>query len=292
MNRPKLHHYVPQFHLARFADSQGKLWVWDRKLDRVFPTLPKSMAAETQFYRLTQYEAQGHDGATMEKQFSELESNIAQITVQWLDWLRAISPREMIQIPGPNRGLVSLHLALQYLRTSDTREILSALLGITDGKEPSPEECRRVHTNVLWDEKLVSELAARFERSVWVFARNETATPFITSDNPIAFRTGDSRRWLRAGIISPGTYAVYPLAPDIVMYCHPHEAPWHDKLDQFADCLSPIALNEEMVRSENSGQVFMASRFVLSSRDSFAWEREFAATIGTDVYNESKALPI
>jgi hypothetical protein len=39
-----------------------------------------------------------------------------------------------------------------------------------------------------------------------------------------------------------------------------------------------------MVESENAAQVFMASRFIVSPRRSFDREREFAKTIGTDVY--------
>ncbi|WP_276571626.1 hypothetical protein [Bradyrhizobium sp. dw_78] len=39
-----------------------------------------------------------------------------------------------------------------------------------------------------------------------------------------------------------------------------------------------------MVESENSGQVFMASRFVLSNRADFDAERAFAPTIGSDIY--------
>jgi hypothetical protein len=53
MNAPKLHHYVPQFHLRRFADARGRFWVWDKTSDRMFGTRPGRIAAETQFYRLT-----------------------------------------------------------------------------------------------------------------------------------------------------------------------------------------------------------------------------------------------
>jgi len=70
---------------------------------------------------------------------------------------------------------------------------------------------------------------------------------------------------------------------DIGGYCHPKEPPW-EKLGQFDCRLSPVTFTEEMVESENSGQVFMASRFVISSRDSFDREREFAKSIGTDLY--------
>lgn len=36
--------------------------------------------------------------------------------------------------------------------------------------------------------------------------------PFATSDNSMAFRTGDNRQWLRAGILAAGTDLVYPKA--------------------------------------------------------------------------------
>jgi len=85
------------------------------------------------------------------------------------------------------------------------------------------------------------------------------------------------------GMYSDGVYSVFPLAPDIVMYCHPKEPPW-DKLGRFDCCLSPVTFTEEMVESENTGQVFMASRFVISVQDSFDREREFAKTIGTDLH--------
>jgi hypothetical protein len=38
-----------------------------------------------------------------------------------------------------------------------------------------------------------------------------------------------------------------------------------------------------MIESENTGQVFMASRFVISVRGGFDREREFAKTIGTNL---------
>jgi hypothetical protein len=89
--------------------------------------------------------------------------------------------------------------------------------------------------------------------------------------------------WLRAAIFSPGTYVVYPLAPDIIMYCYPREEPWL-KAAIFDSSVSPVTFTTEMVESENTAQVFMASRFVVSNNDNFTAERAFAQTIGTDVY--------
>lgn len=283
MNSPKLHHYVPQFHLRRFVDDQGRLWAWDKETDRTFPTAPSSIAAATQFYRLTQYEADGHDPQTMEKQLSELESEVALITSEWLDRLDGMTPLEVLPIPRINRRIVALHLAVQFLRTADTREILSALMEIDRGTPVSEWELREAHTELMWDQREIELLAKRFRRSIWIFARNDSVTPLITSDNPIAFRTGDNRQWLRAGILSRETYLVYPLSPRVVLYCHPRHGKFR-KLAKLADCLSPVPLDGEMVESENSGQVFMASRFVFSNRDQFDVERAFAKTIGTDIY--------
>ena len=284
MAEPKLHHYVPQFYLRRFIDTSGCLWLWDRDRDRTFSTRPNNVAGETHFYRMTELIEQGHDPLTMEKQFSHLEGEVSNITDQWLDWLRQIESHKKIGIPDVNRELVSLYIALQFLRTAETREILAAIAEKTGKLGPLlAEEKRRLHTDMLWDDGLFRELANRVQDAIWIFGRNTTPTPFLTSDNPVAFRTGDNRMWLKQGIFTPGTYVVFPLAPDIVMYCHPKELRW-DKLERFDRSLSPVTFTDEMVESENSGQVYMASRFVISQRNNFDHEREFAKSIGTDKY--------
>lgn len=284
MRTPTLHHYVPQFYLGRFTDASGRLWVWDRDRDRVFRTRPKGVAAEKHFYWHEELASQRHDPLAMEKQFSQLEGEVAQITSQWLAWLRDMKLMEKIEVPDVNRELVSLHIALQFLRTADTRDILAALAEPSkEGESVSPAQRQFLHLDLLWDDRIYSVLADRIKRATWLFGRNTTPIPFITSDNPVAFRSRDNAMWLKSGIYSNGTYSVFPLAPDIVMYCHPKEPPW-EKLGSFDCCLSPVRFSEGMVESENSAQVFMASRLVMSSRDNFVREREFAKSIGTDLY--------
>ena len=93
MNNRKLHHYVPQFYLRRFVDDSGRLWVWDRDNDRTFAVKPDNVAAEHSFYLSDELAELGEDALAMEKQFSEIEGEVAQITSQWLDWLRENEPR-------------------------------------------------------------------------------------------------------------------------------------------------------------------------------------------------------
>lgn len=285
MSDPKLHHYVPQFYLRRFADKIGRLWVWDRDRDRVFATSPSSVAAESNFYFLPEFAKLGHDPLTMERQFSDLEGQVSIITDQWLEWIRKGKPGDPLVVPEVNREMVSLFVALQFLRTADAREILAAF-AIASGHEINSEHERRaLHTELLWTEEVFASFADRVKSCSWLFGYNDTSTPFITSDNPVAFKTADHRQWLKAGVISEGTYITYPLAPDVVMYCYPNEGVWLDAQISRFDCqISPIKFNDGMVESDNTAQVFMASRFVISSTNSFTMERGFAKTIGTDIY--------
>jgi hypothetical protein len=284
MSEPKLHHYVPQFYLRRFTDASGHLWLWDRDQDRVFRAQPNGVAAENNFYWHEELAALGHDPLVMEKQFSHLEGEVAMITGQWLEWLPDMKPMEKVEVPDINRELVSLYVALQFLRTADARDILAAFAEEkVYGKPVARAEKRLLHLDMLWKDSIYEGLAERIRNATWLFGRNMTAIPFITSDNPVAFRTGDNAMWLKVGMYGDGTYSVFPMAPTIVMYCHPKDPPW-ENLGRLDCCLSPVTFTEEMVESENGAQVFMASRFIMSPRNDFDREREFAKTIGTDVY--------
>jgi hypothetical protein len=284
MNVPKLHHYVPQFYLRRFTDATGQLWLWDRDQDRAFRTRPNGVAAENNFYWHEELAALGHDPLTMEKQFSQLEGEVARITGQWVEWLSDMKPMEKVEVPDINREMVSLYVALQFLRTAGARDILATFAEQkVHGKPVAEREKRLLHLSLLWEDSIFEELAERIRNATWLFGRNLSRTPFITSDNPVAFRTGNNAMWLKVGMYSGGTYSVFPMAPDIVMYCYPKEPPW-EMLGRLDCCLSPVAFTEGMVESENTGQVFMASRFIISSRDGFDRERDFAKSIGTDLH--------
>ncbi len=292
MSDPKLHHFVPQFYLRRFTDADGLLWVWNRDSDKAFRTNPTNVAAQNYFYLLAELIPLGHDPLTMERQFPQIEHEVAAITEQWLHWLRLADVYDQIEIPDINREIVAMFIALQFLRTEDARQILGLMAEDAEASASiSEEEKRCIHTDLLWDEPIVKDLAKRIQDSVWVFARNDTDVSFLTSDNPVAFRTADNRRWVKVGFYSAGTYVVYPIAPDIIMYCYPRESPG-DQLIKFDRMLSPVQMTKEMVESENSGQVFMASRFVFSLDGDFAYARSFAPSIGTDLYGPDKENPV
>jgi len=279
MKAPKLHHYVPQFYLRRFTDGGGRLWVWDKLKDAIFQSSPKNVAAENNFYWMQELADAGHDPNTLERQLAVVEANVSMVTEQWLDWFCDLEFGKKIDIPEVNREEVALFIAVQYLRTLDAREIIGALGHI----DPSDsKESVRLHTNLMWDLNVVHSIRDRIKNSIWIFGRNQTEVPFITSDNPVSFKTQDNRQWVRMGILLPGVYAVYPLSPDIVMYCY-DRSNW-EKLSKFDACLSPVRFTAELVESDNWGQVFMASRFVFSQMNKFDEAKDVADAIATNRY--------
>src|SRR5882724_6495967 len=177
MNDPRRHHYVPQFHQKRFADGAGRLWVWDKTTDRVFPSMPGSIAVESDFYRLHEFEKLGHDPFTMEKQLAEMEGQMSSITEPWLRWLRGIEPGEQITIPLANREIVSRFMAVQFLRTADTRDVLCTIHEAEHPDKPlSSEDRANLHTELMWDLGMVEQIANHLSESIWIFARNTTST--------------------------------------------------------------------------------------------------------------------
>jgi hypothetical protein len=65
------------------------------------------------------------------------------------------------------------------------------------------------------------------------------------------------------------------------LYCK--EKSFWKKLKRFNNCLSPVEFTEGMVDHENSGQVFMSSRFIFSPINDFEDAKDF----WTKIQNET-----
>jgi hypothetical protein len=283
MSDPKLHHYVPQFYLERFTNSNGRFWVFDKKLNRKFCSSPKSLAAETQFYYTSELAGTKHTPLFVEKQFSALESNIAQITSDWLNRLNNCKGRDQLKMPAFERNEMALFVALQYLRTAESRSFLKIFA--EDSGAVSEDELKNIHARLIFDSKLVQNISDRIKQSVWIFGKNKTRRPFFTSDNPVTFMkrsNKDRKMWLKLpGILSPETCISLPLSPTIILYCERKSLT--KKLKQFNNCLSPVEFTEGMVDHENSGQVFMSSRFIFAPTNDF----EDAEIFWKEIQNEA-----
>lgn len=119
MSEAKFHHYVPRFYLSNFTNSDNKIWVYDKQSGKSFATAPDKIAGVNHFYRNDELEELGFDPLIMEKQFSELESEVSNILK---DWTRQFDHSNKLIIPEVNRDIISLYITLQLLRTVEARE--------------------------------------------------------------------------------------------------------------------------------------------------------------------------
>jgi hypothetical protein len=283
MSKPKLHHYVPQFYLRHFADEEARLWVWEKATYKVFSSTPKTLGAETHFYRMPELVDSGENPSFLEGKFAEIEANAHTITKRWLSALPFMQTSNGSLLLEYEKEHISLFLALQFLRTAGQRDILGAFAEeYCYGRMLSDEEKANLHGHMLWHGEMVNEIAEKIADSIWIFGRNKTHNLFLTSDNPVAFRTQDNAMWLKVSVFSEGTYLVWPLSPRFVLYCKPRPA-WR-VVEKYDGCVSPVCFTEHMVDSENTGQVFMAKRFLFSLTNDFGGAAEFESSIGTNRY--------
>lgn len=307
MCAPKLHHYVPRFHLARFANERGHVCTFDKVTGKVFAAGPRALAAERQFYTLPEFTGTDVDTLFLEKQFAHLEGEVCNITRCWLRQLERFSvadgsadkelidsPADLklaleaapkVEIPDVNRQIMSEFIALQFFRTADARELLKLSAEVSgvykDGV--NDDEARSLHAMMLCKladgDGIVSDFAQRIRQSVWMFARNSSQVPFHTSDTPVLLKTGDNRKWLKGpGIFQEGTYVVYAITPMLVLYCK--EQTYWKALEPFDCCMSPVKISGDMAKHENSGHAGMSARFVFSSRYDFDAAKAFIADPG------------
>jgi hypothetical protein len=256
-----LQHFVPQFYLKRFADSQGLIWVYDKDRDKVFSTSPRNLAAERGFYSLPDIFP---DPALMERQFAELEEQAAKISQGWLDKLE---PGQSIAIPSVNREIMSLYLTIQLLRTSEARTLLARGIESHEG-----EIHRDFHIALLWDNDVVKEISDWVFSCSWIFRFNSMAQSLHTSDDPVKVRSHTRHlHWAQTSV--KGAYLLVPLTPKILMYCF---EPRHWKTLKQLDCkVLPMPLEPELVKDANTQQAGHARRFIFSDKDDFLSAREF-----------------
>jgi hypothetical protein len=282
--QPKLHHYVPQFYLRHFTDS-GRFWVFDKLKLTVFQTDPGNVAAETHFYRIPEFVGTERDPLILEKYFSEIEGAVATITDLWFERLAKVALGEKVLIGRDQRSRMSRYIALQHLRTAEQRKI-AALVALKSGAYPlglSKDERVNFHAELLagygaelCNQGAVRAVADQLYNSIWMFGRNETSTPFFTSDNPVVIRTSNRKmNAAKFGILGKGIHVTLPLSPSIALFCY--ERSYWQAVKRYSNHLSPVVFTKKLMKGENSGQMFVASRFVFSPKRHISFGRRYMA---------------
>lgn len=274
MSAPKFHHYVPRFYLNRFINQNGALWVYDKANDRSFQIKPENVAGENKFYEVKELMEVGQDPLLLEYQLADLESEASKITECWL---RQTQSSNKVEIPNINREIMSDFIAVQLLRTAEARTILTQFDKLFS-EEKNPKSINHdvfLHSQLLWDEELVNEMSKKIFDCIWIFGKlTSEDMVFWASDHPVLVKSSDNKQWLLGPrVFDPGMYIVFPLSPQIILYCHDQEF-WRD-LKVLNNFVSPVVFDQEMVNHENSGQVGLSKRFIFSNKDDFDFARDF-----------------
>ena len=201
------HHYVSQVYLRRFAASPGKVWVYDKEEDRIYPgpTSTENVAQEGGFYALPDDPRYPDDDPEIiEDQLAAFED----------DFVKSMDVAVRIADEGGTGSLneridLAKTVAFQHLRTRAARDkmaasyqtagehLLDAVLDMAyelSGRErPAVKvtiefEDKRawaLQADAMWGDGVINELALRIYNSVWLIALNHSTRPFITSDTPV-----------------------------------------------------------------------------------------------------------
>lgn len=116
----KKEHFVSRFYLRRFSNG-GRINVYDEALGKSFASNVRDVASERFFYGLPQLDAMAGTSQAVEKYFHPFEE-AASSAIR--DLLNGAERGEAALVTQEIRTDLSLFLALQYLRTRETREVI------------------------------------------------------------------------------------------------------------------------------------------------------------------------
>lgn len=254
-------------------------------MNRKFNVAPNKIAAETHFYRLPESWSEFTDPLIIEKNLSQLEANSSRIIEKIKNEIDNSEIDRKLSISQNEKLILSEFIATQYFRTLELRELLMYFLKDEELIEDnlSDDEKKSIQFHILAESEILEKLEESIYNSIWIFAKNVSHNPLITSDHPICMKTKNNKMWIKG--IEPlidGSYIVFPITPKLILYCK--EFNYWSMLKDFDLSISPIQLDADMVDHENSGQAFMSSRFLFSPQNEFYEIQEFISSIGTNKY--------
>src|SRR3989304_6060987 len=247
MNRPRRHHLLPVFYLAGFTDTglrDGQIYVFDYRRNQHYRSVPKNIANERDFYRLSEPECDPF----------VIERNMAQIETEFAPVLYRVVETGIFQCPEELGAILSLiamlhargqrarqqtsvavqQTMLRKLKDGDvTREqwdgmvAAEARAGIDVSTLPPLEDLNGLVENDGWQPKapevlkvgLIPELhQAVFDalaNRTWSLARAKPGSGgFVCSDTPLCW--SDSPQ-LCARLDDPNNAVTVPLSKDLAL---------------------------------------------------------------------------
>lgn len=232
MQQKKRHHFVPKAYLKAFCDRQGRLLVYRKDA----PAPPLHVTPDATQFR-TYYYSQptpngGQDNNTLEDIFSTVES-------EWPETVSKLHRRDDVTDRLVN---IFQFITLQRVRVPASRDLVETALAqmvintmrdmLVTGKLPQPpaglenklnqiqvsiDPHRSIHAMVV----MMQSIGRLFSRLGFVAFHNATASPFLTSDNPVIwYDPSVPFNMQQPYTINPDSgpvYLVFPVSPSLAL---------------------------------------------------------------------------
>jgi hypothetical protein len=283
-NQPKLHHFLPEAYLRRFADERGDLWALDRKHGIVRRQSPQVTAAERELYTLE--DDCGERDRSVESALADRVDGPGQHAIRVLD--------EGGRLSGEEAGKLAIFVSGLYVRTPAFREQHRQLAeqmhdslirgGVEPAAEPLPEshpEAQRLRAaggvradellamfNAMSHERrpyhndfvkmmvnLVPMLADAIHGLQWFIASAPPGKAFVTCDAPVIITSPPNHSpLLGVGLTTPGSEKIIPLSSRVALLMG----------DQVArPMVAHITIDRDHLRRINEALVRQCERFTM-----------------------------
>jgi hypothetical protein len=319
-NIPKKQHYVPQFILRNFSiGKKNKIFVFDKKLNRSFPSNVRDIGHENNFY---EDQVLGYGNKT-EFKLSELETIVAPIVE------KIISQGSIKKLEEWEHKWLCLFSTIQMLRTNDTREFLeesnkiisekikkwgySPKKDVENYKEMSKDEIKSSSIDLL--NSLPASLVGNFLDKKLSLLESPKNQNFYLSDNPVVMHNHLPREGRgNLGIGLKGIQIYFPISSKYCLsfLCSDLVQDIRKKIKNYKAArilgVAPvidISEAENMISQfenkttnkllsinmdfNNSLQVIHSTRFIYSSCDKFLLAKDMLKT-NPEISNQSKVV--
>ena len=191
-------HYVPQFLLRNFADSDGRIFTYDKINDVVGKVPPKAAASDLGFY---EFEVDGQR-VSYEDRFQRLETRAAPAL------RKIVEARAVDLLDASERQRIAEFIAAQSFRTQ-------AFLANIQG-QPSRSELANLLERLWQSAFLTVDLISERHWLVMEITHDEV---FYLSDQPVVLqKTENPSEGGSLGFDVAGVEAFMPLSPKVAIY--------------------------------------------------------------------------
>lgn len=270
MSVPRRHHFIPRLYLKGFTLRGGesdRLWVFDQREGRQWPSTPKQSAHKRDFNRIDA--RSGGDPMAVERHFSKLEDEIAPV-------LREIIATRRLPAGPAAYAVFIKFIALSICRIPALRSAVSSFFEAARANEEFAREWLARHgdpqppaeaetidqtwlvKNIVHCMRALLRPLAQRKWSLWVVA--DDAPDLICSDNPVAlaWTIGGTGPW-PPGFDLLHTQVSCPLDRCLLV------------VGSFEGQPDMLSLDARMVAAANSGTARQANQ-LYSATDDFVWE--------------------